>query len=58
MKNIRSSQPCILMNFLINLVKHKFFHVGIANNKKQPPDVFYKKAVLKYFSVFQGKHLC
>ena len=58
MKNIRSSQPCILMNFLINLVKHKFFHVSIANNKKQPPDVFYKKAVLKYFSVFQGKHLC
>ena len=26
-------------------------------NKKQPPEVFYKKAVLKSFSIFTGKHL-
>ena len=27
------------------------------NNKKQPPKVFYKKAVLKYFSIFTGNYL-
>ena len=27
------------------------------NTQKQPPDVFYKKAVLKYFAIFTGKHL-
>ena len=27
------------------------------NNKKQPPEVFYKKAVLKNFSVFTEKYL-
>ena len=28
------------------------------NNKKQPPKVFYKKFVLKYFSIFIGNHPC
>ena len=28
------------------------------NNKKQPPDFFYKKAVLKNVSIFAGKYLC
>ena len=27
------------------------------NNKMQPPEVFYKKAVLKNFLIFTGKHL-
>ena len=26
--------------------------------KKQPPEVFYKKAVLKNFAMFTGKQLC
>ena len=26
--------------------------------QKQPPDVFYKKVVLKNFAIFTGKHLC
>ena len=26
--------------------------------KKQPPEVFYKNAVLKYFAIFTGKSLC
>ena len=26
--------------------------------KKQPPEVFYKNAVLKYFAIFTGKNLC
>ena len=31
MKNVRSSQPCISMNFVLNSVKHKFlFHVSIV----------------------------
>ena len=29
MKNFRSSQPIISMNFLMNLVRHKFFHASI-----------------------------
>ena len=28
------------------------------NNKKQPTEVFYKKAALKSFSKFTGKYLC
>ena len=27
------------------------------NNKKQSPEVFYKKAVFKNFSIFTGKYL-
>ena len=26
--------------------------------QKQPPKMFYKKAVLKKFAIFTGKHLC
>ena len=26
--------------------------------QKQPPEVFFKKGVLKYFANFTGKHLC
>ena len=26
--------------------------------QKQPPEVFYKKAVLKNFAIFRVKHLC
>ena len=28
------------------------------NYKKQPPEVFYKKAVLKNLSILTGKYLC
>ena len=28
------------------------------NNKKQPPEVFYKKAVLKNVIIITGKHKC
>ena len=27
------------------------------NNKKQPPEMFHEKAVLKNFSIFTGKYL-
>ena len=26
--------------------------------QKQPPEVFYKKAILKNFAILTGKHLC
>ena len=31
----------------------KTYHI-----QKQPPELFYKKAVLKSFAIFTGKHLC
>ena len=40
-------------------------HLKVARKKfepsffqKQPPEVFYKKNVLKNFAIFTGKHLC
>ena len=47
-----------------NLVKaFLVLHVEVLtdfkhNIKKQPPKVLYKKAVLKNFKIFIGKHLC
>ena len=29
----------------------------ILKAQKQPPEVFYKRAVLKMFAIFTGKHL-
>ena len=29
-----------------------------TTTQKQPPEVFYKKGVLKNFTKFTGKHLC
>ena len=29
-----------------------------GESQKQPPEVFFKKSVLKNFSIFTGKHLC
>ena len=41
------------------LVDLKFKTANVHNEyKNQAPEVFYKKAVLKNFSVFTGKHLC
>ena len=34
------------------------FRHEVFKLQKQPPDVFYKKAVLKNFVKFTGKHLC
>ena len=34
------------------------FKVKIKNKLKQTPKVFYKKAILKIFSIFTGKDLC
>ena len=50
------------MIFLIATLKYylisdvlKLLHIGM---QKQPPEVFYKKVVLKNSAKFTGKHLC
>ena len=40
------------MNTLMNKLQIQ------GSGQKQPPDVFYKKGVLKNFAKFTGKHLC
>ena len=37
--------------------KRKSIHEK-RNRQKQPPQVFYKKGILKNFANFTGKHLC
>ena len=49
MKTVRSSQPCLLMNFVLNSAKHKFFfhvsivkqifYVSLFNVRNYPPEV-------------------
>ena len=35
------------------------FFLGSSNEaQKKPPEVFYKKAILKNSTIFTGKHLC
>ena len=41
-----------------NKVKHQKKTVMKRNLKKQPPEVFCKKGVLKNFAKFTGKQLC
>ena len=37
----------------------RFFNVSSKiHQQKQPPEMFYKKAVLKNFAIFTGQHLC
>ena len=31
---------------------------GKNNGQKQPPELFYKKALLKNFAIFTGENLC
>ena len=42
----------------MNLRKRNLYLRKPRKIKKQPPDVFYKKAVLKSFAIFTGNHLC
>ena len=44
-----------LHGLVIPSLKQQMFTM---NNKKQPPEMFYKKAVLKNFSILTGKYLC
>ena len=46
-----------ILNFEIFIKTHVIF-IFLWWNQKQPPEVFHKKAVLKNFATFTGKHLC
>ena len=43
---------------LRNIYKNTCAFIFLWWNQKQPPEVFYKKAVLKNFAIFTRKHLC
>ena len=48
MKNVRSSQPCISMNFVLNSAKHKFLsHVSIVKQIKRLKSLQKAEAYLK-----------
>ena len=55
---------CELENFIMSIKKTCLLILNLKqqmfkmNNKKQPPEVFYKKSVLKNVLIFTGKHLC
>ena len=52
----QSKIACYYLFYAVELV----WRFGSSNERfqKQPPEVLYKKAVLKYFAIFAGKHLC
>ena len=35
-----------------------YFGNFVQKNQKQPPELFYKKAVLKNVAIFTGRYLC
>ena len=41
-----------------NINKNTCGFIFLLWNQKQPPEVFYKKALLKNFAIFTGKYLC
>ena len=43
---------------LRNIYKNTCAFIVLWWNQKQPPEVLYKKAALKNFAIFAGKHLC
>ena len=50
--------PIFVMRKLQNIYKNTCTFMFLCWNQKQPSEVFYKKAVLKNFAIFTGKHLC
>ena len=52
MKNVRSSQPCISMNFYTELVKCKFFYVSIV--KEVVRILKYMNSTLFFFLIAPG----
>ena len=47
-----------LMRKLQNIYKNTCTFMFLWWNQKQPSEMFYKKAVLRNFAIFTGKHLC
>ena len=48
----------LLLSSFLFLTSYKLFKCYLRDEKKQPPEEFYKKGVLKNFAIFTGKHLC
>ena len=48
----------VVSNFYKNLYLKYMTGIWICPWRKQPPQVFYKKGVLKHFAILKGKHLC
>ena len=48
------TKSCFLFIYLFFL----WYYYCYCNIQKQPPEVFYKKGVLRNFTKFTGKHLC
>ena len=53
---------CFREIFMLPVNFEPFFQSLLAHrlifNQRQPPEVFYKKGVLRNFAKFTGKHLC
>ena len=47
----------IFLRSLRNIYKNTCAFIFLWSNQKQPSEMFYKKAVLKNFAIFTGKHL-
>ena len=61
MKYVRSSQPCISMNFVLNSTKHKFFHVSIVKEllrKDSLLTIHQKNLKLLVTEMFKVKFAC
>ena len=58
----RSPLQIFYQKFIRTAILSKSLRAGVAvyleDLQKQPPQVFYKKAVLKNFALFTGKNLC
>ena len=41
-----------------NMGNFFYYFNCLYNDQKQPPEVFYEKAILKKFAIFAGRHMC
>ena len=66
-KNVKSSQPCIQWIFVLNQVKHKFFHVSIVNRlykqefagvSKEASPIVYPRTSASNILNRSGKSIC
>ena len=60
---VAGHRPLYLLNcvdIVSGILKQLFLEISPIDwyNQKQPTEVFYKKAALKNFATFTGKHLC
>ena len=55
---ILDNQGRLVLNDQKTLLPHNEPHRSRGFVQKQPPEVFCKKGILKYFANFTGKHLC